>query len=522
MLMVEDFDGNTAFDLAISPAYAREDPLEQHQLLMEIVEQTLPIDTETKEKRDPSLHGYIWCRIVQTDKYVDIVSATLNAHSKASRELAYATDAENRPAINIASPLCQMVLKEFLYFLKRYEFITPVEKPLHRSATCMIVLATDHLTSDKQAVALKLMENLHQFETEVTVRESVGLEDEFVVSVLRTHRADVDPYYLSDAASKGFEMFKYCTVMPAADRNLATIISSERIAGKDWPQVKLATLHIARALAHVHEKGFIHGDIKPLNIMRIDNRYKLIDFDAGAPIGVGYSGSKFSSAYAPPEMIFEAAPDRFLVKHVSLSDPLTLNAQIEYLPYELLKASPAHDIWAFGVVLYELCSGIKLFLTDDEDNIDSSELEILYEFPDEFKKRKLERISNTYARNLVSQLLMKDSAKRPSMTTVLSHPFITGGKATRLVGDVAEFDVFISYRVKSDAAFAVHLYHALVCDGLKVWLDCRSLEPGVSWEEGCVSNNNNNYYYHHVIHLTSIFTRFLFSTSNYYVGLLMD
>jgi len=302
LLAAEDFDGLNAFDLAVLPQYARVDALEQHQLLMEIVEQTLPIDTETKEKRDPSQHGFIWCRIVQADKYAPIVSAILNIHSKASRELAHAMDAENRPVINIASPLCQTILKEFLYFLKRYEFINPVEKPLHKSATCMIVLATDHQADSKSQVALKLMENVHQFETEVSVRESIGLEDEFVICVLRTHRADVDPYYLVDAASKGFEIYKYCTVMPAADRNLATIIASERIAGKDWPQVKLATLHIANALAHVHEKGFIHGDIKPLNIMRIDNRYKLIDFDAGAPIGVGYSGSKFSSAYAPPEV----------------------------------------------------------------------------------------------------------------------------------------------------------------------------------------------------------------------------
>lgn len=464
--------------------YTREDPFEQHQVLIEIVKNTLPIDSITKEKRDPSLHGYIWCRVVQSDKYVDVVSGILSSHSSTSRELAYATDAENRPAINIASPQCQLVLKEFLYFLKRYEFITPVEKPLHKSATCMIVLATDHQTPEKPEIALKLMKNLHQFETEVSVRESIGLEDEFVVSVLRTHRADYDPYYLSDATSKGFETYKYCTVMPAADRNLATIISSERIAGKDWPQIKLATLHIAKALEHVHEKGFIHGDIKPLNIMRIDNKYKLIDFDAGAPIGIGYSGSKFSSAYAPPEMIFEAEPDRFLVKHVSLSDPSTFNDQIDYLPYELLPASAAHDIWSFGVVLYELFSGIKLFLTDDEDNLDDSELEVLYEFPDEFKKRKLDRIGNTYARNLVSQLLMKDPSKRPSMTTVLSHPFITGGKATRLVGDVAEFDVFISYRVKSDASFALLLYHALIYEGLKVWLDSKSLEPGVSWEDG--------------------------------------
>ena len=39
------------------------------------------------------------------------------------------------------------------------------------------------------------------------------------------------------------------------------------------------------------------------------------------------------------------------------------------LPYELVSATPAHDVWSLGVVFYELFSGVQLFLANSEDNI---------------------------------------------------------------------------------------------------------------------------------------------------------
>jgi hypothetical protein len=41
--------------------------------------------------------------------------------------------------------------------------------------------------------------------------------------------------------------------------------------------------------------------------------------------------------------------------------------------------------------------------------------------------------------------------------------------ATRLFGEAAEFDVFISYRVKADADHAEMLYKRLTDNGIKVW-----------------------------------------------------
>ena len=103
-------------------------------------------------------------------------------------------------------------------------------------------------------------------------------------------------------------------------------------------------------------------------------------------------------------------------------------------------------------------------------------------------------ITNLEARNLVAQMLTKDPMKRPRMSQVLAHPFLTGRKAPRMLGESAEFDVFISYRVQSDLDHAEMIFDKLTAAGLRVWWDKKSLAPGVPWQ---VNNNYYNYYYYY-------------------------
>ena len=79
-------------------------------------------------------------------------------------------------------------------------------------------------------------------------------------------------------------------------------------------------------------------------------------------------------------------------------------------------------------------------------------------------------------------MLTKNPMKRPHMAQVLAHPFLSGKKAARMLGETAQFDVFISYRVQSDAKHAELIYDKLTAAGLKVWWDKKSLIPGVPWQ----------------------------------------
>jgi serine/threonine protein kinase len=99
------------------------------------------------------------------------------------------------------------------------------------------------------------------------------------------------------------------------------------------------------------------------------------------------------------------------------------------------------------------------------------------------------------ARNLISLLLSRDPDKRPSAARVLQHPFVSGKNAVRMDDQEASFDVFLSYRVNSDAHHAESLYYALLDRGLKVWWDKKCLTPGQNWEEAfCTGLVKSSYF----------------------------
>ena len=114
----------------------------------------------------------------------------------------------------------------------------------------------------------------------------------------------------------------------------------------------------------MHSKNYIHGDVKPLNICESNGRFELIDFDASVRFkpekDAEYAGTKYSSAYLPPEMI------------VMDSETKTLSVSSKNV-----KADPKMDVWAFGCVLYQLCSGASLFRATNEDNL-VGDLQVLH------------------------------------------------------------------------------------------------------------------------------------------------
>ena len=98
---------------------------------------------------------------------------------------------------------------------------------------------------------------------------------------------------------------------------------------------------IADALAYAHEHGVIHRDLKSANIMLApDGRVKVLDF--------GLAKRLLETGEA------EAVPD------LNLTATGILVGTPTYLPPEVLRGAPADarsDIWALGVVLYEMASG---------------------------------------------------------------------------------------------------------------------------------------------------------------------
>ena len=163
--------------------------------------------------------------------------------------------------------------------------------------------------------------------------------------------------------------------------------------------------------------------------------------DASVSFGEGEACGKVgekqpSSAYSPPEMV---AVDE-VTGEVFVRSAANISTRTSARSLELLDASPSWDMWSLGAVLFELCTGEPLLLSNDEDNTDLDGLLTLHAWSDEVKQCKVDKIGDKNARNLVSRLLNKDPAKRPSPSAVLDHPFLSGKAVTRLVGEVAAFD----------------------------------------------------------------------------------
>ena len=163
--------------------------------------------------------------------------------------------------------------------------------------------------------------------------------------------------------------------------------------------------------------------------MRIKNSLILIDLDSSAQIGRKYSGSKFSTAYLPPELL-------------SINNNTCFALDEEEL--KSVVADPSHDAWSLGMTVFYLCTGLHFFYQDNADNlVEQTTFKQLYSFSMEFKKDKLAIVNDMQARNLIAQLLNKDPKKRPTMSSILQHPFLTHKSPSRMIGEKPEFDVFI-------------------------------------------------------------------------------
>ena len=218
-----------------------------------------------------------------------------------------------------------------------------------------------------------------------------------------------------------------------------------------------------------------------MNVLQVGLALKLIDLDCAAVYVDGaLAGAKFSSAYVPPEMMWRFPDGCYAVR----STAHDVDEAVHHA-FPPLLVHPSQDMWALGCVLYLLSSGSTLFQATVHDHLSNvSDAEALHHWTDEMKTKKLALIENKLARNLVSMLLNKDPTKRPFASRALQHPFFTGKTVTRLMGETATWDVFISYRADTDMEIAQSIYDNLTASGLKVWWDKKCLQPGQSWEVG--------------------------------------
>jgi serine/threonine-protein kinase len=173
---------------------------------------------------------------------------------------------------------------------------------------------------------------------------------------------------------------------------------AERIAAGPIPFEEALPIakQIAEALEYAHDRGVIHRDLKPANIkITPDGKVKVLDF--------GLAAMAQSSAAAPAD---------------PLSSPtLTMRAtQIgvimgtaAYMSPEQASGKPVDkraDIWSFGVVLWEMLTGLRLF---EGETISHTLADVLRAGVD---LDKLPKDTPAAIRNLLRRCLDRDLRKR--------------------------------------------------------------------------------------------------------------
>jgi eukaryotic-like serine/threonine-protein kinase len=144
-----------------------------------------------------------------------------------------------------------------------------------------------------------------------------------------------------------------CTIHEVGDADGEAYIVMERVEGQPLnclfgpnglsPELVVRYgIQIADALAHAHEHGVIHRDLKSTNAMVTpEGRVKVLDFGLAARL---------------PDSELQAAAS----SNLPLMESRTIVGTLPYLAPELLRGEPADartDTWSLGILLYEMASG---------------------------------------------------------------------------------------------------------------------------------------------------------------------
>jgi len=161
---------------------------------------------------------------------------------------------------------------------------------------------------------------------------------------------------------------------------------------------------LADALHYCHSKHVIHRDIKPENLL------------------LGYRGEVKISDFG-------------WSVHAPSSRRTTLCGTLDYLPPEMIENKDHDhtvDIWALGVLAYELCVGKPPFEAEGHSETYRRIVRVDLAFPSHVSEE---------ARDFISRLLRKEPRARMPLDRVRAHPWVVRHAEAAVVAGMAALSV---------------------------------------------------------------------------------
>lgn len=259
----------------------------------------------------------------------------------------------------------------------KMDFLREGEKPIGRGAFGEVWKVMHHPSNktycikilDKHEIAeQKLITQLNQ-EIEIMYK----IEHPHSIKLINHFEDDDKIYMIMNIASKG-TLFSYLKEHFKLDEKTAAQLFRE-------------TLSIVKYL-HSFEPKILHRDIKPENLLLDDEmRIKLCDYGWACYYT---SDSKLKTYCGTPEYV---SPE--MLRKVGYDEKI--------------------DIWALGVLLFEMLAGYAPFSANNKEDLYSNVLKVKINWPNDFPP---------LAKDLVMRILRFEPNERISIDEMLKHPWL--------------------------------------------------------------------------------------------------
>lgn len=461
-----------------------------HFIVNHLLKQDLPIDIKDKVKGNAQEHKFSWNHVVSNtdDMYFPVISKILQQCTQPQvLALAHVEGPDGRIALSTATPVCKHEMRVMLrlfntlevvnqrpaysnpesdtqiFYALRYDppkqsnaqwnlihednkkegnyledwddasHVSGLSRMSSRSNTSAISKTSQVNINERmkqikkekgQQVIAKLTSRSDIVERELKVRKDFQLSRHYIPAVISVHHTVQHAAYSEAMAEPG-----YCITMEGADTTAENLMLDMRKHGKSFSSKILRK--IGASLLHMHEHGLVHCDFGTHNVGKFGNRWKLL--------GVG--GSKAIGSPTDPKRGFYHPPEAVVVE--SRRAPLGKKELLAKVVS--IKARPSHDIWAFGVLMYEAICGVPLspYACRGKRAMNANEIAKVGKWDEASLERALRHVdpSDHSSLDILRKLLHPSVQKRyTTLREVLDHPFFSGNVDDRVLSKKSEAD----------------------------------------------------------------------------------